>query len=376
MGITIVQKSDLKKKRPNAKKALILAGGAVTGASFMSGGLKAFNDYLDGFSVTDFDTFVGISAGSLLATPLIAGIGPEEMLKSLDGTSGQFSKFSGWHFYWPNMSEFLLRPFSYLKKAFSSKQWPSLYEVLPSGIFDNSPIEHYIRTNIKNNKLTNSFRTTSKMTGKQLYIIAALLDGARRVVFGPDEVHDVPISKAIQASTAMPGFYRPVRIGGHDYVDGGVQDTASMDIAIDKGAELIVCYNPFRPHTKDGRLAGEGFMTVLNQIFRTFFHTRLHLTLEQYRADPNFKGDIILIEPKDDDKAFFDLNPLMFSNRVKAACLGFESVMNSIDEHYNDMKRVLSAYGIKMTKKKVARESNSMSTAGNDIEKLRKILEK
>ncbi len=375
MGITIVQKSDLKKVKPNAKKALILAGGAVTGASFMSGGLKALNDYFTDFSVTDFEMFIGISAGSLLATPLIAGIGPEEMLKSLDGTSKQFSKFSGWHFYWPNISEIMRRPFMFAKKVFSNQTWPSLYEILPSGIFDNSPIEHYIRRNIQKNKMTNSFKSTLKATGKQLYIIAAALDSSKRAVFGPDERSNVTISRAIQASTAMPGFYKPVRIDNTDYVDGGVQDTASIDVAIKKGADLVICFNPFRPSTKAGNLAGEGIMSVLNQIFRSFFHARLHVTLDQYRDDPNFKGDIILIEPQEDDKAFFDLNPLIFSNRIKAACIGFESVMHSVNDQYDDISKILTAYGVKMTKKKVNRVHASLNVAGNDQDKLRRILE-
>jgi len=359
-----------------SKKALILAGGAVTGASFMSGGLKALNDYLDGFTVTDFDTYVGISAGSLLAAPLAGGIGPEEMLKSLDGTSAQFSKFSAWHFYWPNMMEIITKPLTFAKKFFSDKSPPSLYEILPSGLFDNSPVEHYIRKNIENNKLTNSFKTTLKVGGKHLYIVASSLDGGKRVVFGPDENASVPISRAIQASTAVPGFYKPVRINGVDHVDGGVQDTASIDIAVKKGADLIVCYNPFRPHTREGKAAGEGIMTVLNQIFRTFFHNRLHMALDKYRDDKSFKGDIILIEPKDDDKAFFDLNPLLYSNRVKAACLGFESVTNSINDKYSGIAKVLSVHGIKMTKKKIGKELDRLRTADEDMEKLRGILEK
>ncbi|MBI2092263.1 MAG: patatin-like phospholipase family protein [Deltaproteobacteria bacterium] len=348
MGITIIQKSGRAKHKKGAKKALILAGGAVTGASFMAGGLKALNDYMDDFTVNDFDIYVGISAGSLLAAPLVGGISPEEMLKGLDGTSKEFTKFAGWHYYWPNFGEFVARPFAFLKKFLDDKTLPSLYEILPSGIFDNSPIEHYIRKNIERNDLTNNFKSTLKATGKYLYIVASILDGAKRAVFGPDEISSVTISKAIQASTAMPGFYKPVRINNADYVDGGVQDTASIDIAVKKGAKLIICYNPFRPHTKAGRLAGEGILAVLNQIFRTFFYSRLHVALEQYRDDPSFDGDIILIEPKDDDKDFFDLNPLILSNKTKGASLGFKSAMNSINEHYGDISKILALYGIKM----------------------------
>jgi predicted acylesterase/phospholipase RssA len=87
MGITIIQKSDLTKKRSRSIKALILSGGAVTGGSFKAGGIKALNDYFSNFSVNDFDIYVGISSGSLIAAPLVGGISPESILKSLDGTS-------------------------------------------------------------------------------------------------------------------------------------------------------------------------------------------------------------------------------------------------------------------------------------------------
>ena len=113
MGITIVQKSDLRKKRPQAQKALILAGGAITGGSFKAGGLKALDDYLTNFKVIDFDQFVGISSGSFLAAPLSAGIPPHSILRSLDGTSSHFSALHNWHCYQPNFEELIRRPLAY-----------------------------------------------------------------------------------------------------------------------------------------------------------------------------------------------------------------------------------------------------------------------
>ena len=44
MGITIIQKSDLSVRKTNAKVALVLAGGAVTGGAFKVGGVKALRD--------------------------------------------------------------------------------------------------------------------------------------------------------------------------------------------------------------------------------------------------------------------------------------------------------------------------------------------
>lgn len=377
MGITIVQKSDLTKRHYDAKKALILAGGAVTGGSFKAGGIKALNDYFEDFTINDFDIFVGISSGSMIAAALMAGISPESVLKSLDGTSKHFSELSTWHYYRPNFSELFGKPLKFLIQLAAwipgrfaglvdSGDLPSLLALLPSGIFDNRSIEEYIRTNIKKNKLTNDFVRAKKMTGKRLYISAMRLDGARRVIFGPDEDNSLTISEAVQASTALPGFYKPAHINGVDYVDGGVQDTANIDVAVAKGASLIVCYNPFRPYEpvefvdrfkknskKGKRLASDGVVTVLNQIFRAFFHTRLKIALNKFEQSKTFKGDIILIEPRADDIQFFELNPFLLKNRVEASRLGFQSVCNSIEDRYDEIKKIFDAYGIGMSKKKV-----------------------
>ena len=435
MGITIVQKSDLKRKAVKAKKALILAGGAVTGGSFKAGGIKALADYMPAYKITNFDIFVGISSGSIIAAPLSAGIPPRSILRSLDGTSSHFTALHSLHFYQLNFEELLSRPLSFalklgltlpgkvLKAVSSSGAWllpfvnglndflkkpniasyeqmlsplkqsvggfdfPALTSLLPSGIFDNSTLERYLRFNIERNHLTNDFKDAYKKTKKQLYICAMTVDGAKRVVFGHDEKSDVSISQAVMASTAMPGFYKPARIDGIDYVDGGVQETANIDVAVKKGAELIVCYNPFRPYQPEGfvenfskakrqkQLSDNGIMAVLNQIFRAFFYARLHGALEQFKVDPEFNGDIILIEPKSDDADFFMLNPLSMENRVKAAQLGFESVHDSITENYDDMKQVLAKYGIKMDRKQVDREYKTMMRKNVSEQKVQELLE-
>ncbi len=61
----------------------------------------------------------------------------------------------------------------------------------------------------------------------------------------------------------------------------------------------------FNKRRKDGRyLSSSGIMTVLNQIMRAFFHSRLETAMDYYRRSPDFDGDSILIEPRADDGAF------------------------------------------------------------------------
>ena len=86
MGLTLIRKSDPARPKRDAKVAVVLAGGAVSGGAFKVGGLKALNDFLVGRKITDLDTYVGLSAGSILAASLASGITPDEMIKVLDGT--------------------------------------------------------------------------------------------------------------------------------------------------------------------------------------------------------------------------------------------------------------------------------------------------
>ena len=85
MGLTIVHKSDLAARKRNPRIALVLAGGAVTGGAYKLGGLKALDDFLVNRKTTDFDIYVGLSAGAFLAAPLAGGVTPPEMLRSLEG---------------------------------------------------------------------------------------------------------------------------------------------------------------------------------------------------------------------------------------------------------------------------------------------------
>ena len=42
-----------------------------------------------------------------------------------------------------------------------------------------------------------------------------------------------------------------MRIGGRDYVDGGVKKTAHINLAIQNGADLVICINPIVPYLND-----------------------------------------------------------------------------------------------------------------------------
>jgi predicted acylesterase/phospholipase RssA len=426
LGLTLIRKSPGTRRKRNPKVALVLAGGAVSGGAFKVGGLKALDDFLVGRKVTDLDLYVGLSAGSLLAVSLAGGITPDEMLKVLEGTSGRFKQLGPLHFYNPNLREFVTRPAKFLYDLWTylpgvaldfarslphlpeavgpalrefvreptytraelvamalmdhvspSRVVPNLLSHVPTGFFDNRGMERWLRENLERIRMPNDFRAFERKRERRLYVSACDLDTAERVVFGADETNDVSISQAVQASTALPIFYKPARINGVDYVDGGVRHTANIDIAIEKGADLIICYNPFRPflnridddegdsrYFSEGRyLSDRGLGVVLNQVFRTLLHSRLKLGLQRYLADDRFQGDIVLLEPREQDADFFGINPLAFWARADAIRHGFESVRITLEQNYEQLGAVFRRYGLELDRDAARRKAEKLRSS-------------
>ncbi len=92
--------------------------------------------------------------------------------------------------------------------------------------------------------------------------------------------------------------------------------------------------------------------------------------------DRTFKGDIILIEPKEDDSTCFEMNPFSFWNRAKAARHGFTSVKNTIEGRFGEVAKILSSYGIEMTRDVVDRDFNKMHKSTSDDSTIMGVLEK
>lgn len=432
MGITFVEKGQ--RDRPHGKTALVLAGGAISGAAFKIGGLIALNSYLTNRSVTDFDIYMGISAGAFLGAPLAAGIGPEELLRSLEGRSQRITQFSPLDFYRPNWREWIHKPATLARDAVATLPaatlaiarqlgtnrpllvervrnfleepsvhnaeqliWPIMADItrgaelqkglsyLPSGIFDNRGIERFIRVNLKRNGVPNHFRLLKLERGKSLYIGATNLNTASAAIFGHDADCSLTISEAVQASTAIPGFFRPPRVNGQEYIDGGVRKTANISQAVERGADLVIAYNPFRPFVSyhaDQLLNGQrslsdmGIITVINQAFRTLLHTRLMLGVEKLQMNPDFHGDVILIEPSETDAKFFNINPLAFWRRAEAAEHGFTSVKEAIERHHVRIERILARYGIRADLGRMQASTDEIREARYDEGAIMDVLER
>ena len=67
---------------------VVCAGGGVTGAIYEIGALAALEDRLENVSITDFDVFVGVSAGAYISALLANGVTPGVLFRNVTRSAG------------------------------------------------------------------------------------------------------------------------------------------------------------------------------------------------------------------------------------------------------------------------------------------------
>jgi predicted acylesterase/phospholipase RssA len=224
----------------------------------------------------------------------------------------------------------------------------SLFELLPAGLLDSSGLRETLAAILRRRGVADDFAALPR----PLRVVAVDLDRGDAVAFGGRGRRHVPVSQAVQASAALPGLYRPVRIGGRDYVDGGVKKTAHVNLAIGEGARLVVCINPMVPLRNDGvrrplpgPLSGRGVAYVLDQALRIMLHGRMEYGLQRYRAE-HPEVDILLLEPDPEDLRMFHYNILRYGPRRVVAELGYRSTVNAFRRRRRAYSRLLARHGI------------------------------
>lgn len=371
-----------------SKTALVLAGGGMAGAAYEIGALCAIDQLLDQLSVNEFDCYVGTSAGGLIAACLANNISPRTLLSVLESSILGIDQLEPHHLFSFDLGHLLDRagrlPIAFadaLRRIFTEGGQISLLDVvealavgLPTGLYDTSMLERYLSSALSMPGRTNSF----KELPHELVIVATELDSGERAVFGQPPLEDVPISLAVCASAAIPIFYRPVRIGKHDYIDGGIRGTASLDVAIERGAELIVCVNPMVPYDNRRHPVGNGISEaglggIGSQVFRTFVHAGLHYHIKQVRRR-HPEVDIILIEPSRDDHTMFSDNTMRYNTRMAIARHGFETVATHLNEHYTFYRELLAHHGIRISNTRIDTDLQHLAAIGDDYHMLRAAL--
>jgi NTE family protein len=355
---------------PRPRTALALAGGGPLGAIYEIGALCALDDCLQGLDFNACDHYVGVSAGGFIAAGLANGITPRQLCEAFIEDLPTEDNFDPAWLLKPAWAEFgdrLQRLPGLLGSALwawsvegksATNAFERLGALLPTGVLDNEGIHRQIQHLFSQPGRSNDFRQLRA----RLTLVATELDTGDAAPFGRPGWDHVPISRAIQASAALPGLFPPVDIDGKHYVDGALKKTLHATVALDEGVDLLICLNPLvpfhaEPHAgpaANGRqripsLVEGGFPAVMSQTFRSMIHSRLELGFKQYeRTYPH--TDIVLIEPDQRDAELFFANTFSYRQRRELAEHAYQQTRHLLRERQPELAPRLARHGIRINR--------------------------
>lgn len=356
-----------------SKTAMILAGGGIMGAAYEIGCLTALDRlFSPGFSSRRFDTYIGISAGSVIAALIANRIDPGGLFRTIaanERTVFNWRRSDIYRFNWWEVLRSLgglPRNLLHVLKHYRKNRWELrlsdlphlLHEQFPAGIFSLNPLQTYLCNSFQNEGICDDF----KRLNCELFIPAYDLDSGERVIFGTAEHRDMHICQAITASSAIPFFFQPHRIGQHAYIDGSAGRVSHIDIAIENGARLIVLINPRVPfrnepditclpslsYGKCSQIDELGVLFTWEQSKRIESREKLVLALSYYRqAHPEV--DIVIFEPGTDEALLFLQGTMSVAARTQVMHYGYQRTLAQIQQDYHALAATFARHGIQTT---------------------------
>jgi predicted acylesterase/phospholipase RssA len=356
-----------------SKTALVLTGGGIMGAAYEIGALTAVDRlFARGFSTRRFDLYVGVSAGSVIAALMASRIPAEGLFAAI--STGQRSVFN-WHRHdiyqpvWRILLQGLVelpRKLLQVRRNYRQNRWVFnprdlphlLLEQFPAGVFSLEPMQRYLCHAFKTEGVCDDFG----LLKRELYIPAYDLDRGQRVVFGTSNHCNLHICQAITASCAIPLFFRPYTIDGHSYVDGSAGLVTHLDIAIERGARLIVLVNPRVPFDNDperaclpalssgrcSQVADLGILFAWEQTQRIEAREKLHFAVDHCRQQ-HPEIDIVVIEPGSDEALLFFQGPMSSLARTQVMQYGYQLTITELHSNYQNYADTFARHGVATT---------------------------
>lgn len=355
-----------KRPRSQGRIGLAIAGGGPIGGMYELGALRALDDAIEGLDLARLDVYVGVSSGAFLAAGLANRLSTAEMCRIFITGDSEEARFRPEIFLQPAFLEYFRRisalpriAFDWWKDVLTDPTGSHLSEVIgrfgsaiPTGLFNNDEIERFLRKIFSSRGRSNDFRTLER----RLFVVAVDIDSGEAVRFGGPGWDDVSISRAVQASSALPGLYPPVDIRGRHFVDGALRRTMHASVILDHGIDLMLGINPFVPFNAslarrqpDGldKLSHGGLPVVLSQTFRTLLQSRMQVGLAKY-AQQYPDTDQIVFEPNEDDGEMFFTNVFGFDSRQRLCEHAFRSTLADLRKRRAELAPVLASHGLRL----------------------------
>ncbi len=334
MAITRQKATDDKIQIGSKRKiAFVCSGGASKAGAFhlgvalalqeqgfkFYGGLNPKSGPIQSPRPMEISTYVGSSAGSIIASYLAAGYSLDNIFNSFltkktpltdpaDMTPKVLPRLT-----YPTMLKIRpglageqLRQVAYLKKIVSNLfdgKWEDVLQLRwlkTTGFFTTAGIEQFFREEVLP---SNSFHDYIA----DLFIVATQLNHSRKVVFGKYSYqppahdlscqydNDVVISQACAASAALPPLYAPYPVKNRNgtpihYIDGEIRDTLSTHVAVDAGADLVIAsytHQPYHFMKEIGSLTEYGLAPIVVQSIFLLVEQKINNTIHNNDVQRN-----------------------------------------------------------------------------------------
>ncbi len=242
---------------------LVLGAGGVVGQAYQAGVLAAL-ERETGWDARRASVIVGTSAGSVTGAALRVGVPATDLAASVYGvptsrrggdilrrilpddaaplpTPSVLDMFRPWNLPSPAlMARAARRPLAFRPEVAAAT-------LVPRGHIDISARADGLEELI------------GSRWPEGLRVCAVRRSDGARVVFGRAGSPVSRLAPAVLASCAIPAYFRPVTIGGAEYIDGGVHSVTNADVLRSEGLDLVVIVSSMsaahgRAHGADGLL--------------------------------------------------------------------------------------------------------------------------
>jgi NTE family protein len=221
---------------------LVLGGGGVLGEAWMMGLLAGVED-ATGFDMRDCESFVGTSAGAIVAAHLVAGRSPRR--PSAVGTELELGHGQPARGLAVAAVAAARRAGSFALAASSAFAPLALGLAAPGGALVRAMLLRGLpRPQDDLSRLRGEVEQSAARFDGRLRVAAVDRRSGRRVVFGSPGAPAATVAEAVEASCAVPWLFVPVEIGGREYVDGGVWSPTNLDAAPAGRDTHVLCLNP------------------------------------------------------------------------------------------------------------------------------------
>ncbi len=366
--------------RRTGRIGIALAGGGPLGAFYELGALQALTECIDGFRPCDLYAYAGVSSGSMLAAGLANGLTPVDIGRLIISHDAGHDPAHPGLFLQPDVREYARRmarlPQLALQALAQYARAPlsqgiaevlaPLAAVMPAGLLDSAPFERYLRRLYGGGGRTNDFRRLRR----RLFVVATNLNTGAAARFGEPGLDHVPISRAIQASTALPGLYSPVEIDGETYADGALLRTMHASVLLEAGVDLVIGINPLVPFDasedggapRDVELTRHGLPVVLSQTFRSLIRSRMEVGVAAYK-DRFPRAEMLLLEPDRGDRRMFFANVFRYADRRRLVDHAFECTRRDLARSAARLAPVLARHGLRLDRAALGDPARSFQAA-------------